>query len=213
MTPPGSFVAAERHPSPPGEARVSQATHRPAGLDLARVYAEHRGTIFKYLLRRTGDVDRAEDLTQDVFADAVATLPRIFQRHRPLLPWLYTVARRKAIDAARAERAAQALELGETTIAADDSKPDPRAIARALEHLPLPQRLVVLMRLFEGRSFAEIGDALGVSESACRMRFSRALSVLRERLEQAGVAVLALACEVPDRLDAIDFLEGMLGYI
>ena len=43
------------------------------------------------------------------------------------------------------------------------------------------------MRLLEGRSFAEIGDALGVTEEACRMRFMRGLEQLRTDFEKEGL--------------------------
>lgn len=43
------------------------------------------------------------------------------------------------------------------------------------------------MRLLEGRSFAEIGDALGVTVEACRMRFMRALEQLRTDFEKEGL--------------------------
>src|SRR6266511_1465170 len=104
-----------------------------AQLDLGRVYAEHHRAIFAYLLRRTGDVQSAEDLTQEVFADAVATLPRVFQPHRPLLPWLYTVARRRAIDAARADRRNASVSLTDVSdVANGDSPKNSRAIVQAL---------------------------------------------------------------------------------
>jgi RNA polymerase sigma-70 factor, ECF subfamily len=168
-----------------------------AQLDLGRVYAQHHRAIFAYLLRQTGDLHRAEDLTQDVFADAVATLPRVFQPHRPLLPWLYTVARRRAIDAARADRRTAPMSLTDVVdVSEGDARRNSRAIVQALGTLPAPQRAVVLMRLFHGRSFAEIATALGASESACRMRFSRALRALRKRLESIGVALLMLLTEM-----------------
>jgi DNA-directed RNA polymerase specialized sigma24 family protein len=45
------------------------------------------------------------------------------------------------------------------------------------------------MRLFEGRTFAEIREELEASEPACRMQFARGLGRLRGILERAGVQV------------------------
>jgi RNA polymerase sigma-70 factor (ECF subfamily) len=167
-------------------------------LDLGSAFLEHRRAIFLYLLRRTGDAERAEDLTQEVFAEAVAALPRLFADRKPLLPWLYTVARRRAIDAARKDRLVACGSLEEVSVDVAERAPgtDLGVVVQAVRTLPATQRAVVLMRLFEGRSFAEIGIALGAAESACRMRFSRAMRALRESLEQAGFTVLALLLEL-----------------
>jgi DNA-directed RNA polymerase specialized sigma24 family protein len=43
------------------------------------------------------------------------------------------------------------------------------------------------MKVFEGRSFAEIAVEVGATEEACRMRFSRGLASLRRQLERRGV--------------------------
>jgi RNA polymerase sigma-70 factor (ECF subfamily) len=163
-------------------------------IDLGSVFREHRRTIFLYLLRRTGDADRAEDLTQEVFADAVEAV-RELSSDRSLLAWLYTVADRRAIDAARKDRrTAPRASLDEVSIdlAERESAADLGAVVEAVRTLPANQRAVVLMRLFEGRSFAEIGLALGAAESACRMRFSRGLQTLRATLGQARLVVAAV---------------------
>jgi len=164
--------------------------------DLGSEFREHRRAIFLYLLRRTGDADRAEDLTQEVFAEAVAALPRLYGDRNPLLPWLYTVARRRAIDAARKDRLVACGSLEDVSVDAAEPAADLGIVVEAVRTLPATQRAVVLMRLFEGRSFAEIGVALGAAESACRMRFSRAMRDLRRSLEQAGFPLLSLLLEL-----------------
>jgi DNA-directed RNA polymerase specialized sigma24 family protein len=60
--------------------------------------------VYRYLRRRTGDHERAEDLTQQVFADAVASL-RATQS--PSLAWLYTVAQRRFVDEVRRRAAGE----------------------------------------------------------------------------------------------------------
>jgi len=62
------------------------------------------------------------------------------------------------------------------------------ALSRALLHLPEAQREVAVLKLVRGARFAEIGEMLGVSEGAAKMRFVRALEALRLELEQEGVA-------------------------
>jgi DNA-directed RNA polymerase specialized sigma24 family protein len=57
-----------------------------------------------------------------------------------------------------------------------------------IERLPSPQRQVVVMKLVQGRSFAEIASTLDATEGACRMRFLRGLEEMRAFLEQEEVS-------------------------
>jgi RNA polymerase sigma-70 factor, ECF subfamily len=206
----GGPVAQRAEPEARGGTAGDDRSGATAELDLARVFRDHRSTIFRYLLRRTGDPQLAEDLTQDVFADALAALPRLDRDPRSLLPWLYTVARRRAIDAARAGRAVPVGTLEELPGPAREGGAEPplAAVVDAVRALPPPQRAVVVMRVLDGRSFAEIGADLGAAESACRMRFSRALRALRESLERAGPALLLVLVDLAD-----PDLQAVFGYI
>jgi RNA polymerase sigma-70 factor, ECF subfamily len=159
--------------------------------EVARAFIRYRPVVFRYLLRKTGNSANAEDLTQDVFADALAALPRRTHHGKPLLAWLYAVARRRAADAARQERRRAQLAVRLATVAppADQRTATARLLVDGIGSLPVLQRRVVVMRLFEGRSFAEIGELLEADEVACRMRFSRGLRALRAALRRAGVAL------------------------
>jgi DNA-directed RNA polymerase specialized sigma24 family protein len=61
------------------------------------------------------------------------------------------------------------------------------AIRAALDRLPDPQRRVVVMKLLQGASFAEIASSVGTTEAACKMRFARGLESVRDELRQAGL--------------------------
>jgi RNA polymerase sigma-70 factor (ECF subfamily) len=135
--------------------------------------------------------DRADDLTQEVFADAAEALAQARVSAPPPLAWLYTVARRRLVDLAR-RHAAEPLRLGTS---AEPAQPEAaygpaivNVLVDALRLLPETQRAVVVAKVFEGRTFAEIASALGIKEEAARMRFSRGLARLREELERKGVA-------------------------
>jgi RNA polymerase sigma-70 factor, ECF subfamily len=159
---------------------------------VASAYREHGGAIFRYLLARTHSVERAEDLTQDVFAAAAAAAPQLIGVDRPLLPWLYGVARRRYADDVR--RRSSDRRLVSLDAAADVSAPElpydsdvAGELREAIRSLPPAQRRICALRLFSGRSFAEIQGEVAASEPACRMQFVRGLSRLRAVLEQAGL--------------------------
>ncbi len=157
-----------------------------------RAFRRHYAQIYRYVRRRTDSDAQAQDVTQEVFVDAVRRLERFAPGATPVLAWLYTVARRRLIDevrrASRTPEAAPAAALD--LVPAPDSEYGPgvaEAIREAIAELPEHQRHVVVAKLLEGRSFAEIGGRLGSSEAACKMRFLRGLESLREQLERKGI--------------------------
>jgi RNA polymerase sigma-70 factor, ECF subfamily len=155
-------------------------------------FRRHHAQIYRYLQRRTGDPDRAEDLAQEVFADATAALLRADFEPRSMLAWLYTIAQRRfADDARRRQRAIDRLPAADALdeLPAPDANVDvDGALGSAITSLPPSQRQVISMKLLRGCSFREIAAALGVSEAAAKMRFQRALNALRADLEQRGMA-------------------------
>jgi RNA polymerase sigma-70 factor (ECF subfamily) len=167
-------------------------------LDLAAAYEEYRPAILAYLRRRTGDVHLAEELMQEVFLAALVAQPSLANGRKPLLAWLYVVAKRRSIDAARRARrvARTAPDDVRAVHAIDDSGMSTRAIAEAIGVLPAEEQRVVLLRLFRGCSFAEIGATLGAEAAVCRVRFSRALRTLRRSLGQPSIALLIAVVEL-----------------
>jgi RNA polymerase sigma factor (sigma-70 family) len=151
-----------------------------------QAFRRHYGQVYRYVRRRTLDHHRAEELTQQVFADAAASLD---DRGSPPLAWLYTVAKRRFADEARRNARAGTATL--VPLAAGDLRdygPDLAAsLSDALARLPEGQRDVVVLKLLRGARFAEIGRLLGVTEDAAKMRFVRALEALRDELEQGGI--------------------------
>lgn len=152
-------------------------------------FRRHYEQVYRYVRRRTRDHERAEDLTQQVFAEAVVGLR---DSPSPPLAWLYTVAQRRFADEARrdtlarrlhglrvvADPAAESREYGADVAA---------ALGSAIDRLAPGQREVVVLKLLCGAKFAEIGARLGISTEAAKMRFARALEALRTELEEEGL--------------------------
>lgn len=158
-----------------------------------QAFRRHYARIYRYLRRRTDSDDEAEELAQSVFVEAAARLDRVKPGAAPVLAWLYTVAQRRLVDRARQARRrfetiasvdAQRLEAVEDRAYGSDVA---RALAAALVQLPDKQREVAVLKLLEGRPFAEIALRVGATEAACKMRFARALEALREELERGGM--------------------------
>jgi RNA polymerase sigma factor (sigma-70 family) len=149
-------------------------------------YRRRYGQIYRFVRRRAHDHDRAEDLTQQVFADATASLGG---SAAPTLALLYTIAKRRFADEVRREVHGRELAIAAVSPPEEyEYGPDlAAALGAAFARLPEAQRQVALLKLVRGARFAEIGRMLGVTEAAAQMRFVRALQALRSELEREGI--------------------------
>lgn len=151
--------------------------------------ATRYGAVYRFVRKRARSHEDAEDITQDVFLAAIVALSEARLRERePSLAWLYTVAKRRLSDRIRSDRARAALSV--EPVAAIESRYDVSVVSSlvaCLHELERGQRQVIVMKLFEGLPFREIAEKLGISEEACRARFSRGLAVLRDGLREKGL--------------------------
>ena len=150
------------------------------------LYERNFDRVYAYVARRTGSRGEAEDLTAEVFHQALANLGRFEWRGVPFATWLLQIARNAVAD--RWQRLAR--ERGEPAHAPDETAnpadADRRAVlADLVARLPRDQQRVVLARFVEQRSLREIAEALGRSEGAVKQLQFRALESLRARMRDA----------------------------
>ena len=147
-------------------------------------FARYSGDLYRFLLRRTGNHTDAEELTQQVFADAASSFASA-DPPRSMRGWLYTVAERRLVDELR--RRTRAAEVARLLAAERPPGGEaPERVEEAMARLPLRQRRLVFMRIVEERPYREIARELGCNEAACKMRLSRALQRLRNELLAAS---------------------------
>jgi RNA polymerase sigma factor (sigma-70 family) len=128
------------------------------------------------------------DTAEDVVQEALIGLAR--QRHTPDDPaaWLYRVVRNKAISATRSARRRKRHESIVAERRAEWFEPsaadpiDAQAATAELASLALEQREIVVARIWGELSFQQIGQLVGVSDSAAHRRYEAALSTLRQKL-------------------------------
>lgn len=163
-----------------------------------RLYDTHAKKIHDYLYYRAHHRETAEDLTSKAFMKALEKFSTFDPAKGSFSAWMYRIARNVLVDHYRAERPTTDIE--DVWDALRDPKTDlPRdADARArlkeveahLAALPSAQREIVVMRVWDGLSYAEIAEITGKTEAACKMTFSRAAAVLRSSLPLAILALL-----------------------
>jgi RNA polymerase sigma-70 factor, ECF subfamily len=175
------------------ESSVDERAFRAERSDIDAVFRAYYPEIVRYLAIRLGSVEEAQDVASDVFVAALAGLPRLRWRRRPVLAWLYRVAANMASDRLRAREHRRSGERRAATEANAVAQPPPvedrDAIRRALGRLSPDHQLVVHLRLVEGRSFAELARITGRSAGACQMTMLRAGRALRAALEEEGFGV------------------------
>jgi RNA polymerase sigma-70 factor (ECF subfamily) len=158
---------------------------------LAELYDHFAPAIYAYIYRRVGERRLAEDLTGDVFVQALSTLRTERFAHTSLPAWLYRIAHNRVIDHYRRERQV-AVPLEEWMPALDDV---PESAARrrtqawlqhALRRLSDDQQEVLVLRFGQGMRAAETARVLGKSEAAVRALQHRALAALRRLMEEGA---------------------------
>lgn len=164
----------------------------------ATIYDRHYKDIYTYIYYRVGEVQAVEDLTSEVFLRLVEKIDGYAYRGRPILAWLYTIARNLVTDHQRKEAKANSLPLAEELLAQGQSLPDRvdrrltgDCLASSLRHLTEDQQQVILHKFVEGRSNLETATLMEKTEGAVKSLQHRALAALHR-------AVLKERCYEPE---------------
>jgi len=145
--------------------------------------------LYRFFLGRFRDAAIASDLFQTTFFK-VHRRRDSYRTGSPVSPWLFTIAERVRIDELRrrGREAARRRELDlEEAPGAPPSPPGPdaavvAAVRDAIADLPEGQREVVLLHKLEGLPLARVGEVLGITEGAAKVRAHRAYGTLRKLL-------------------------------
>jgi RNA polymerase sigma-70 factor (ECF subfamily) len=149
------------------------------------LFDRHARAVRAYLANLVGDAAAADDLTQVTFVSVVRARGRFLKGSR-FTPWLYAIATNAARDSRR-RRAKETLvaepprEDGVEPVTRDAGLE--KAVRSALATLPEAQREAIVLHRFQELSFKEIAQALGLTESAVKVRAHRGYERLRELLQ------------------------------
>lgn len=151
------------------------------------LYDAHVDRVFRLVYRMAGDLDRAQDYTQETFIKAFDKL-RDFRGEAALATWLGSIAISITLNGLRKVR-----RIRDREVNLDDTPPVGRVdrqaepdlkerLSRAIDDLPEGYRAVFVMHDVEGYTHQEIGASLGVHPGTSKAQLFRARARLRESL-------------------------------
>ncbi len=153
------------------------------------LYRRYASRVYRYLYGKVGNQAEAEDLTSQVFLEALKALPR-YRPQGAFAAWLFTLARRRAVDLHRKDRGELPVDWLEERAGAE---PDPLLQAVRLEELSRLTHLynqlgeekqeLIRLRYAAGLSYNEIGRILGTSQAAAGMAIHRTLQWFKDHWE------------------------------
>ena len=184
------------------EALVGAALNGSA-LAWEKLVRRYEGKIYNQGLRLTGNNSDAMDLMQEVFLGVYRNLHR-FRGDAKFSSWIFRIAHNKAIDINRRKRLmttsissgdpgeSDLLDKipGRSSLEAEEILNDyqtNRDIVSMLSELPISQRLIVELKIFQSQTFDDIASIQGVSVNTVKTRFYSALKKLKVILEEKNV--------------------------
>lgn len=158
----------------------------------ARLYDENYPRIFSYVLKRTADLDLAQDVVSETFVKALDNLWRFRWQNVSFASWLYRIAGNEIVNAWRKKKPVASLAaLADPPFEKDLLGEIMEAQARLADHqeflnlqkqirsLDTKYQAVIVLRFFEKKQLKEIAEILGKSEGTVKSLLHRGLKKLR----------------------------------
>jgi RNA polymerase sigma-70 factor (ECF subfamily) len=165
------------------------------------LYDRYRDRLVHFIIRKTGDPDRAQDLVQEAFIRVTRHLHR-FDTTKKFSTWVYTIASNLSKNELRNRSRSPLVLFQKLQNSFDDDnrplqfedsrmRPDDlyrkrylrRIVEETVAELPEHHRLVFRLRELEGKSYEEIADITGVNLGTVKSRLHRARSSFAQRIE------------------------------
>jgi len=164
------------------------------------LFDRYYSPILNFILRRTGDVALAEDLTSDVFMKAYAKLWQFQWRGISFSSWLYRIASNQVRSHYRSQKSlisldglfevagfdlADEVDLQQELLDAEaqvQRHQDFLCVQKQLLLLPMKYQEVLALRFFEEKSLPEIAEILGKPQGTVKSLLSRGIQKLQALL-------------------------------
>ncbi len=157
-----------------------------------RIVSEYEGTLLRFVMRIVQDSGAAQDIVQDAFVRLFRSWTEAWKPSPLMLRWLYRVAHNCALDHLRRQRRMEALHMRhaqEEAISHPSSgvleptvSPEAERAAEALRSLSQREQQVVILKVYEEKSYREISEITGLSVSNVGYILHHAMKKLAEQV-------------------------------
>ncbi len=146
----------------------------------ATLYQRYVGKVFRRCLSFCRKPADAEDLTQEVFVKVYLALHR-FRGESAFSTWIYRIATNHCLNFLRSRKEFLELTEHEAVVPVSRARDSFRDV---LGRVPRAAQALLLLKFRDGYTYAEIATRTGLSESAVKMRISRARAQIMEYKEK-----------------------------
>ena len=171
---------------------------------VAVLYERYGKLVYSIAYYSVGDVETAEEITQDVFLNACNNAHTYRIEKAKVSSWLASIARHRAIDELRRRNVRpekdqidwpadigmellQGIPVAESTEQAAEANLDRESLLQMIAALPPDQRQALALAFFNGLSHNEISDYLGEPLGTIKSRVRLAMQKLRKRMIERGM--------------------------
>ena len=169
------------------ESLVRRAQHHDQEA-FAQLYEEHFDKIYRYVTLKIGNATEAEDMTQQVFLNALQSISSFKWKGIPFSAWLFRIAHNQVVDHLRRTKHT-AVPLDES-LASNDTSPqliveqklDIEQLLLATQQLTEAQREVISLRFTSELPIAQVAKVMGKSQGAVKALQHSAIVALRKTL-------------------------------
>ncbi len=158
---------------------------------LTQIYEENFDKIYRYIVLKIGDRTEAEDLTQQVFLNALQSISSYKSKGLPISSWLYRIAHNQVVDHLRRNSKKTSVPLDES-LPIPDTDPNPQyevemkfqveEVAAACKKLTPAQQEVISLRFASELSITECAAVMHKTEGAIKALQHSAVAALRKLL-------------------------------
>ena len=155
------------------------------------IYQAYHKKILSYLSRKTNNRSDAEDLTEEVFIRCYKNLSSFDESKSSMGTWLYVIANNLWKNYLRDRREHSSIddygdvftakEVADASITSEEQR---KMVEMTLSRLDETEQAIVIMAFYHGMKSKAIGEKMGITDAAVRMKKKRALSKMRKFLEK-----------------------------
>jgi RNA polymerase sigma-70 factor, ECF subfamily len=164
---------------------VQSAQHDPAMF--RPLYDRYYEAVFRFLYNRSQDEELAADLCAQIFLKALQRLGDYTFQGVPFSAWLFRIASNELAQHYRQSQKVRVVSMEEGNLfdladeigEEDRSEEQRKSLLEAMQTLKAPDMALIEMRFFEQRSFREIAEILGITESNAKVKTYRILERLK----------------------------------